>query len=108
MADRFRADPEAAGRAADELARIRADLAAAERIIEGYEQATGSSRVRDALRDFFDDSSDNREKMNDLLERASGLLRGLSEGTRAVDVGLGDALEPPPEQPQPEPAGRRP
>lgn len=94
MAARFRCDPQVAGEVSRELAGIRSSLAGSGRIADGSEQSTGSAKVGAALEKFFADSSDSRENMDALLERAAGLLQGLAEGTTAVDKGLADALEP--------------
>jgi hypothetical protein len=94
MAEKFGADPQVAGDMASELGRIRSDMGSLGRAIDRSDDATGSGRVQAALRDFFDDSSDSREKLDGLLERAAGMLRGLAEGTTSVDRGLAGALEP--------------
>jgi hypothetical protein len=94
MAGAFGCDPQVAGQVAGELARVRSDMGSTARAFDGYEQVTGSRRVAAALDRFFAESSDNREKMERLLERASGLLGGLAEGTVAVDRGLAGALAP--------------
>lgn len=94
MAEKFSADPQVAGDVARELNRIRTDMRSLGRTIDRYDDVTGSARVQAALHDFFDDSSDNREKLDGLLERAAGMLRGLAEGTTSVDKGLAGALEP--------------
>jgi hypothetical protein len=101
MADSFTADPQEANRVGQELAGIRSGLDAASGLFAGAE-ATGSRRIQRALQRFRDDSSDSRAHMGDLLERASGLLFGLADGTTAVDQALADALAP--EQPT-DPAG---
>lgn len=44
------------------------------------------------MRKFFAESSDNRERMNELLERAAGLLDALVEGTGTLDGSLADSL----------------
>ena len=105
MAERFGADPQVAAEVARELAAIRADMTATGELFAGYRGATGSERVESALDDFYADSSDNREKMDQLLERASALLRGLAEGTAAVDQGLVGSLEPAPAPAAPAAAG---
>jgi hypothetical protein len=94
MAGTFGANPQVAGQVSGELAGIRSEMQGLGKIFDGYRGATGSKRVEGALNDFYEDSSDSREKLDKLLERASGLLRGLSEGTIAVDNGLADSLEP--------------
>jgi hypothetical protein len=63
-------------------------------LFDRYDGATGSSAIEGALEEFFSESSDNREKMDELLKRASGLLRGLAEGVESVDTGLTDSLKP--------------
>lgn len=94
MAGTFGCDPQAAGRMSGELAQIRSGMTAMGRIFDRYDGATGSGRIERALEEFFAQSSDNREKMDGLLERASGLLAGLAEGTTSVDKGLAGSLEP--------------
>ncbi len=94
MAVAFGCDPQVAGQVSSELARIRSDLGSGRRPFDGYDQATGSRPVATALEQFFSASSDNREKLDRLLERASGLLQGLAEGTTTVDHGLAAAIEP--------------
>jgi hypothetical protein len=92
MADRFKANPQIAGQVARELDQIRADMGSLGETLSGYDDATGSREVQDALEDFFGDSSDNREKMNKLLERAAGLLDGLAEGATNLDRNLAGSL----------------
>jgi hypothetical protein len=94
MAQAFGADPQVAGDVSKELAGIRKDMHTVGGLFDGYRGATGSQRVEAALDDFHADSSDSRENMDKLLERASGLLRGLAEGTISVDTGLAGSLEP--------------
>jgi hypothetical protein len=94
MAWAFGANPQVAGETARELAQIRSEMASMGRIFHGYQQATGSRQVAAALDRFFSESSDNRARMDKLLERAAGLLQGLAEGTTAVDHGLAQALAP--------------
>lgn len=117
MADKFGADPQVAGEMSKELAGIRSDMGAIRGLFDGYDGATGSARVESALDDFYTDSSDSREKLDQLLERAAGLLGGLAEGTTSVDKGLAGSLTPrdgagaepgpPPAQPGPDaPDGR--
>jgi hypothetical protein len=94
MAGAFACDPEVAAEVARELAQIRADMEAMGLAADGHGEATGSRPVAGALERFVAESSDNRANMARLLDRASGLLRGLSEGTTAVDSALAGALEP--------------
>jgi hypothetical protein len=101
MADRFKCDPQAAAQVARDLTQVRTDMTSMGSTFDEYDDATGSRRIRDALHEFFKDSSDSRKKMSDLLERAAGLLSGLAEGATAVDRGLADALD----TGQPQPAG---
>ncbi|MDQ2706947.1 MAG: hypothetical protein M3Z25_04630 [Actinomycetota bacterium] len=76
-----------------ELAQTRSAMKSMDRIFDGYGGATGSTDVEHALEGFFSHSSDNRKKMDGLLERASGLLGGLAEGTTSVDKALNDSLQ---------------
>ncbi|HKE97876.1 MAG TPA: hypothetical protein VKG45_02935 [Actinomycetes bacterium] len=94
MAGAFGADPQVAVEVSRELAGIRTDMGAVGGLLDGYRGTTGSRRVAAALGAFHADSSDSREQMDRLLERASGLLQGLAEGTIAVDTGLAGSLEP--------------
>jgi len=95
MAGAFGANPQVAGQMSQELATVRSEMTSMGSTFDGFDGATGSRRIEAALDDFFSKTSDNRKKMNDLLERASGLLGGLAEGTMAVDKGLADALPEP-------------
>lgn len=105
MADIFGSDPQVAEQMSGELADIRSAMASMGRIFEGFEGATASGRIEQALGDFFSKSSDYRDNMDGLLERASGLLAGLAEGTGSVDDGLAGSLEtedaPPPGEASP-------
>lgn len=94
MAETFGGNPQVADQMSRQLAQIRSEMTSMGRIFDGYEGATGSGRIEDALREFFSESSDNREKMDGLLERASGLLRGLADGTNEVDQALVTSLTP--------------
>jgi len=94
MAGTFGSNPQVAGQMSRDLAAVRSEMKSMGKTFDGFGGATGSRRVEAALDDFFAKSSDNREKMDGLLERASGLLGGLAEGTMAVDKALADALEP--------------
>jgi|SRR5689334_4842339 len=95
MADTFAADPQEAGRVAGELTTIRGGLDGTANLFAGAE-ATGSSRVQGALADFRADSGDSREKMIGLIDRATGMLRGLADGVTQLDQALGDSFEPEP------------
>jgi acetate kinase len=95
MAGTFGSNPQVAGQMSRELATVRSEMMSMGRTFDGFDGATGSGRIEAALDNFFSKTSDNRKKMNDLLERASGLLAGLAEGTMAVDKGLADALPEP-------------
>jgi hypothetical protein len=93
VADVFGVDTQAAGEASRQLAQIRSDMGSLANDRAGFEGVTGSSRVEGALDHFFDESSDNRENMDKLLERSSGLLKGLVDGTASVDKAMADALQ---------------
>jgi len=95
MAGTFGSNPQVAGQMSQELATVRSEMTSMGRTFDGFDGATGSRRIEAALDDFFSKTSDNRKKMDGLLERASGLLAGLAEGTMAVDKGLADALPEP-------------
>ena len=92
-AEVFGVATEAVRQASQELAQIRSDMASLASNRSGFEGVTGSNRVEDALNSFFSDSSDNREKMDKLLERSSGLLKGLAEGTASIDRAMAGALQ---------------
>jgi hypothetical protein len=90
MAEGFTADRREAARVSRDLAAIRTSLDG-EKL--GAEGDTGSQRIDGALRTFFEESSDNREKLDQLLGRATGLLDGLVRGTGELDRSLGESLE---------------
>lgn len=96
MADTFAADPQEAGRVAGELTTIRSGLDGTANLFAGAE-ATGSERVQGALESFREDSSDSRERVLELIDGATGLLRGLRDGVTSLDQALADALEPEPQ-----------
>jgi hypothetical protein len=90
MADGFGVERAVAEDLAGSLASIRTAMNGL-----GQELATGvtgSSKVEAALARFYRESSENREMLDKLLERGAAMMRGLAEGTRAVDQGLSDAL----------------
>ncbi|NLT53886.1 MAG: hypothetical protein GXX79_04820 [Actinomycetales bacterium] len=93
MADVFGCDPVVAGQASEQLAAIRREMQSLGSVFDGYDSAVRSARVERALDDFYSDSSDYREAMNGLLERASGLMRGLAEGSTSVDLALAGAFD---------------
>jgi hypothetical protein len=95
MAEKFGANPRAAGDMSSELARVRSAMRGMGSTFDRYDDAVGSARVAEALDQFFSESSDNRESMDGLLKRASGMLRGLHDGTTSVDDGLAGALSGP-------------
>ncbi|MGN9841526.1 hypothetical protein ACTMTI_25705 [Nonomuraea sp. H19] len=90
MAEEFTADRQEAASVSRDLKSIRAALDGGK--IGALDARTGSAKVDDALRTFFEESSDNRERMNQLLERAAGLLDALVEGTGQLDGSLADSL----------------
>ena len=53
---------------------------------------TGAPVVESALERFYRESSDNREALDKLLDRASKMMQALADGSGAVDQGLADAL----------------
>lgn len=93
MADVFGVDTQAVGEASRQLAQIRSDMSSLADGRSGFEGVTGSGRVEGALNHFFSESSDNRENMDKLLERSSGLLKGLADGTASIDTAMADALQ---------------
>ncbi|WP_322769202.1 hypothetical protein [Frankia sp. Cr1] len=90
----FGCDPEVARQVSGELADIRAALSSLGAAFDGLHGQTGSGEVETALHHFVSQSSDRRESLDKLLERASGLLRGLADGVSAADSGLAGALPP--------------
>jgi hypothetical protein len=95
VADTFGVNVHLAAQMARELAEIRADMKDMGKVFDGADGSTGSHQVESALHDFIADSSDNRKKMDGLLERAAGMLAALAEGTTEVDRSLTDALTEP-------------
>lgn len=92
MADKFGANPQAAGQMAADLAEIRSAMKGMGATFDRYDDAVGSARISEALDEFFSESSDNREAMDGLLNRASRMLRGLDDGTTSIDHELAKAL----------------
>ncbi|WP_131770728.1 hypothetical protein [Candidatus Protofrankia californiensis] len=88
----FECDPDVARQVSSHLADIRSTLTSLGAAFDGLHGVTGSKEVETALDHFVSHSSDSRESMDKLLERASGLLRGLAEGVSEVDSGLARAL----------------
>ena len=108
MAASFGCDPVMAAKVARALAEIHIDMDSLGTLFDHFDGVTGSTRVESALDEFFAESSDNRSRMGKLLERASGLLRGLAEGTAAVDADLAKALAPSKGTASPSSTGSRP
>ncbi|MGH3912595.1 MAG: hypothetical protein ACRDTC_04190 [Pseudonocardiaceae bacterium] len=94
MAVKFGGDPRMAEQVSGEVAQIRSNMKSMGQIFESFDGATASRRVEQELDNFFSKSSDYRDNMDGLLERASGLLAGLAEGITAVDTELAGSLEP--------------
>ncbi|MFD0467961.1 hypothetical protein ACFQ0B_06320 [Nonomuraea thailandensis] len=92
MAEEFTANRQEAANVSRDLKAIRAALDGGN--AGALDAKTGSEKVDDALRRFFEESSDNRERMNQLLERAAGLLDALVEGTGTLDGSLADSFRP--------------
>ncbi len=93
MATSFGCNPPAAVRAAGELAAIRQDVASAGQLDSGS-GVTGSDRIEAALHAFFTDSTQSRQNLEHLLDRAVGMLRGLATGSTDLDRNLATALTP--------------
>ncbi|MEU6718843.1 hypothetical protein ABZ897_45885 [Nonomuraea sp. NPDC046802] len=90
MAEEFTANRQEAATVSRDLKSIRAALDGAN--AGALDAKTGSEKVDEAVRTFFAESSDNRERMDQLLERAAGLLDALVEGTGTLDGSLADSL----------------
>ncbi|MCK2214917.1 hypothetical protein MF672_014145 [Actinomadura sp. ATCC 31491] len=90
MADEFGADLREAAAVARDLKSIRAALDGGR--LGALAAHSGSAKVDEAVRTFFAESSDNRERMDRLLDRAAGLLDALVEGATRLDAGLADSL----------------
>ncbi|MDP9830648.1 hypothetical protein [Kineosporia succinea] len=91
MADAFGVDAQVAGQVARNLADIRNSFNDLKNVFGSGGGVTGSARVQRALDDFADQSSDVREKLDGMLERASGMMSGLATGAQQLDQGLADA-----------------
>lgn len=90
MADAFGVDAQVAGQVARNLADIRNSFNDLKNVF-GSAAGDRSARVQRALDDFADQSSDVREKLDGMLERASGMMSGLATGAQQLDQGLADA-----------------
>lgn len=93
MANTFSVDPRMAGEMARELAEVRAELSSPPLSAGSDALVAGSAKIAAAMHEFFSDSTESRTRMGNLLDRASGLLRQLSESTIEVDQSLASAVE---------------
>ncbi len=93
MATSFGCNPPAAVRAAVELAAMRQDAANVAQLNSGS-SVTGSDRIDAALHAFFADSTQSRQNLEQLLDRAAGMLHGLATGSTDLDRNLATALTP--------------
>ncbi|HET9654817.1 MAG TPA: hypothetical protein VFP72_05655 [Kineosporiaceae bacterium] len=90
MADGYGADLAVAREVAQSLAEVRSALnGLGTQLTTGV---TGSPKVEAALARFFHETSDNRQAMDELLQRGVAMMQALIDGTRAVDQGLADSL----------------
>ena len=94
MAEQFGADPTTAASLTTVLRQIRAELSDRRALVDGAAAASGSARVTQALTEFGERSSQAREALDQLLERAAGLLDALTTGVAAVDHDLTGSLGP--------------
>jgi hypothetical protein len=108
MAEEFSVDAQLAGRTATEIGQIRTAVTGLGNVLNGQGAVTGSARVQQALEDFVADSSDARDRMDGQLERAGGMLAGLSTGATTLDTTLAQAIisENPPAQSVAQPGGQ--
>ena len=94
MAEAFGANLQAVRGMAQDLGDIRAELSGIAAGIGDAGAATGSAKVASALHDFVSKSSDNRKKLDKLLDNAAKMLGGLADGATQVDTSLTTALTP--------------
>jgi len=92
MATAFGVDLDAARSLAQDLRSVRTDLAAMHEVASGAASVTGSAKVAAALEGFVARSGDQRAALLALLDRATGLLDALVDGTEQVDGTLASAL----------------
>jgi len=96
MASRFNCDPQKAQELSGQLASIQSDLQEPARYLnQDFDGAAiGSQGVAAALDVFSSATAQTHADLDTLLEKTSGLLGGLAEGTEAVDGRLSDLLGP--------------
>jgi hypothetical protein len=68
---------------------------------DAYDGALASQPIRSALDHFYDDSSDQRDKVKGSVEALAQMLQGLVDGVRQVDKALYDSLPDTTTQPRP-------
>ncbi len=69
---------------------------------DAYAGALASQRIRSALDEFQEESSDQRKKITDSVDALAQMLQGLADGVRQVDTALAESLpDIPPQQPVP-------
>jgi hypothetical protein len=101
----FACNVEAVEATARQLGRVFDELSNFDRRDDAHAGDLSSSPIRNALHDFYDDSSDQREKITDSVKGLRDMLQGLAQGVREVDKVLTDSLPDGTAAPASTPAG---
>jgi hypothetical protein len=88
----FACNVEAVEATAKQLGRVFDELSNFDRRDDAHAADLSSSPIRNALHDFYDDSSDQREKITESVKGLRDMLQALAQGVRDVDNALADSL----------------
>jgi hypothetical protein len=89
----FACNVEAVEATARQLGRVFDELSNFDRRDDAHAADLSSSPIRNALQDFYDDSSDQRDKIKDSVKGVRDMLQALAQGVRDIDTTLAGALE---------------
>jgi hypothetical protein len=92
MAAVFACNVDAVEATARQLGRVFDELSNFDRRDDAHAGDLASGPIRNALHEFYDDSSDQREKITDSVKGLRDMLQGLAQGVRDVDKALADSL----------------
>ena len=88
----FGCNVEAVEATAKQLARVFEELDNFDRRDDSHASDLSSNPIRNALHTFYDDSSDQRDKIKESVKGLRDILQGLAQGVRDVDNALADSL----------------
>ena len=88
----FACNVEAVEATAKQLDRVFDELSNFDRRDDAHAADLASSPIRNALQDFYDDSSDQRDKIKESVKGLRDMLQALAQGVREVDGALAASL----------------